>query len=357
MVPVSPLSRRQRDVLAALVCEFIASGLPAGSRTLSRHYGLGISSASVRTTMSDLEEMGLVFQPHTSAGRLPTDLGIRVFVDVLMAVRRLSGSERETIEHAFEDVKSPGDLWHRTVHLLSDLTQHAAVVRSPRADSLVLRQLSFVPLSGGDVLAVLVGQGGITQSRILHVRVDLSPSRLERIHNYLNELVPGRTLIEARHVLAQEASESRRTVDRFMTEALELGRCALDATADEPEIVVHGQARLVHSPAFANIDRLRQLVELLDDQERLVGLLDATLTASGPIVLIGAEHPLTELASCSMISARYDHGPSARGSICVIGPRSMDYARVLPLVEYMAEYLSSSVIPPRDEGRGDRATG
>jgi heat-inducible transcriptional repressor len=340
MVPVSPLSRRQRDVLAALVCEFIASGLPAGSRTLSRHYGLGISSASVRTTMSDLEEMGLVFQPHTSAGRLPTDLGIRVFVDVLMAVRRLSGSERETIEHAFEDVKSPGDLWHRTVHLLSDLTQH-----------------SFVPLSGGDVLAVLVGQGGITQSRILHVRVDLSPSRLERIHNYLNELVPGRTLIEARHVLAQEASESRRTVDRFMTEALELGRCALDATADEPEIVVHGQARLVHSPAFANIDRLRQLVELLDDQERLVGLLDATLTASGPIVLIGAEHPLTELASCSMISARYDHGPSARGSICVIGPRSMDYARVLPLVEYMAEYLSSSVIPPRDEGRGDRATG
>lgn len=338
---VSSLNQRQRDVLAALVCEFIASGQAAGSRTLSRRYGLGVSAATVRNTMTDLEEMGLVHQPHTSAGRLPTDLGIRVFVDVLMAVRDLTGREREYIEHVYGDTKPGGDLWHRMVRLLSELTEHAAIVLSPRPDSLVLRQLRFVPLSDGEVLAVLVGSRGTTQSRIFRVDTDLSPSRLDRIHNYLNELVPGRTLVEARRVLEQEARESRRTVDLFMTDALELGRTALDSTAAEPEIVVHGQARLAKSPAFADVERLRQLMALLEDQERLVDLLDATLTASGPIILIGAEHPLTEVAACSMITARYERGPTARGTLGVIGPRSMDYARVLPLVEYTAGLLSS----------------
>ncbi len=342
----STLGQREQDVLGSLVYEYIATGQPAGSRTLARRYGLGVSPATIRNTMSDLEEMGLLFQPHTSAGRLPTDLGIRVFVDGLMSVRDLPPEERRYIERRYERLSDEGELWHRTVRVLSELTEHAAIVLSPRPDSLVLRQLRFVPLSEGEILAVLVGSAGTAQSRWLKVKVDLSASRLERIHNYLNELIPGRTLAEARQVLEQETRESRRTLDRFAAEALALGRDALESDDGDPEIVVHGQARLVRSPAFADIERLRQLMELLEDQDKLVELLDATLRSENPAIVIGAEHPLTDMAACSVISTSYRRGTSALGTLGVIGPRSMDYGRVLALVGFTADLLSTAMDRP-----------
>jgi heat-inducible transcriptional repressor len=342
MLLASHLNQREKDVLASLVYEYIGSGQPAGSRTLSKRYRLGVSSATIRNTMTDLEEMGLVYQPHTSAGRLPTDMGIRVFVDTMMAVKALNQNERDFIINRFEDLSREGDLWVRTVHLLSELTEQAAIVISPRPDSMVLRHVRFVPLTDGEVLAVLVGNSGVTQSRLLRVDIDLSASRLERVHNYLNELVPGRTLAEARHILEQEAKESRRTMDRFRSEALVLGQGALETHDSDPEVVVHGQSKLVMSPAFADLERLQQLMGLLEDQDRLVKLLDAMMHSDGPTVVIGAEHPMTDLAACSVISASYRRGPMALGTLGVIGPRSMDYGRVVSLVGYTAELLSGS---------------
>lgn len=293
--------------------------------------------------MSELEEKGLVYQPHTSAGRLPTDYGIRVFVNSLMETEDLTGLEREYIGRRYDVLTNDGGLWQRTVRLLSELTEHAAVVLSPRPDAVILRQLRFVPLAEGEVLAVLVGTNGASQSHILKVDVELSGWKLERIHNYLNDLVPGRTLAEARRVVETEAKESRRSMDWFTTVALELGRDALAVPDLDQEIVVHGQAKLVQSPGFDDVERLRQLMELLDDQDRLVALLDATMKVVGPWVLIGNEHPFTETASCSMIAASYKRGPRARGTLGVIGPRSMDYGRVLSLVGYTADLLSADL--------------
>lgn len=337
------LSTRAREVLAALVSGFISTGQAVGSRTLSKRYRLGVSPATVRSTMSELEEKGLVYQPHTSAGRLPTDYGIRVFVNSLMETEDLTGLEREYIGRRYDVLTNDGGLWQRTVRLLSELTEHAAVVLSPRPDAVILRQLRFVPLAEGEVLAVLVGTNGASQSHILKVDVELSGWKLERIHNYLNDLVPGRTLAEARRVVETEAKESRRSMDWFTTVALELGRDALAVPDLDQEIVVHGQAKLVQSPGFDDVERLRQLMELLDDQDRLVALLDATMKVVGPWVLIGNEHPFTETASCSMIAASYKRGPRARGTLGVIGPRSMDYGRVLSLVGYTADLLSADL--------------
>jgi heat-inducible transcriptional repressor len=340
MVGAVELDKRKRDVLAALVYEFISTGEPAGSRTLSKKYGLGISPATVRTTMGELEELGLVHQPHTSAGRLPTDRGIRIFVDSLMELRALTDEERLSIQRRYGDLAVGGEGWSQLVRGLSELTQQPAVVCSPRSRGMVLRQLRFVPVGPGQVLALLVSAWGVTQSRLLRGAGNLTPAALDRIHNYLNELVPGRTLKEARKLIDHETKEAQRSLDQILLEGLRLGRDALGEDGDEPAMLVHGQAKLVQIGSGVDLERLRHLMDLLDDQHRLAALLDATIAAEGPLIFIGAEHPVTETASCSVIAASYSFGVEAWGTIAVIGPRSMDYARVIPLVGFTARILS-----------------
>jgi heat-inducible transcriptional repressor len=342
MTGVDDLDQRQREVLAAIIYEFIASGEPAGSRTLTRKYGLGVSAATIRNTMADLEEMGLLAQPHTSAGRLPTDLGLRLFVDGLMEVRHLDEQERRVIEARYGGLLLTNDGWGQVVRVLSEMTRQPAVVRSPRPSAQVLQHLRFVPLASGEVLALLVGATGVTQTRLLRVSADLAPARLERIHNYLNDLVPGRTLAEARRVLDHEVEAARERMDALALEAATLGRDALDEPAAAQQVVVHGQAHLVREGSTMDLDRIRQVMDLLEDQERLAELLDAMLASHGTIVLIGAEHPFTEVAGCSVIAAPYSLGGDAWGALAVIGPRSMNYAEMVPLVGFTARVISAT---------------
>jgi heat-inducible transcriptional repressor len=340
MSGAAELDKRKRDVLAALVYEFISTGEPAGSRTLSKKYGLGISSATVRNTMTELEKMGLVHQPHTSAGRLPTDRGLRIFVDTLMELRSLTDGERQSIQRRYGDLAFSGEGWSQLVRVLSELTQQPAVVCSPRPRGMVLQQLRFLQVGSGQMLALLVSAWGVTQSRLLRGAVNLAPASLDRIHNYLNEIVPGRTLKEARKAIERAAKDAQRDVDEILLQGLQLGRDALDEAGDEPAVLVHGQAKLVHAGSGVDLERLRHLMDLLDDQEKLAALLDATIAADRPLIFIGAEHPVTETASCSVIAASYSFGPEAWGTLGVIGPRSMNYARVIPLVGFTARVLS-----------------
>ena len=340
MTVAEDLGVRQSAVLAALVQEYISTGEPVGSRTISKKYQLGVSPATIRNTMSDLEDMGLLQQPHTSAGRAPTDQGIRIFIDYLMEIRSLSDPERFRIEQRYGDIALGNDLLSQVVRVLSELTQHPAVVRSPRADGLVMKQLRFMPVEPGRVLAVLVTSFGVTQSRLLEVTIDLNETRLERIHNYLNELIPGRTLSEAKQAILREKQESRRTMDQMMADALTLGRGALDELDEEPDLRVHGQAKLLQRTAQLDVEKLRHLMELLDDQAQLAELLDATMNAPGPLVMIGGEHPVTESAECSVIAATYSISGDSRGTLAVVGPRSMDYTKVVPVVGFTAHILS-----------------
>lgn len=340
MIALEELGKRERDVLAALVYEFISTGEPVGSRTLSKKYGLGVSPATIRNTMSDLEEMGIVYQPHTSAGRLPTDHGLRIFVDGLMDIRELSDVEQLLVQRRYGDLNLSGDSWNQIVRTLSELAEQPAVVCSPRASGMVLRQLRFLPLETGQILAILVSAYGVAQSRLLRVSVDLTPSTLERIHNYLNEHIPGRTLQEAQQHLEREAGEAKSSMDKLKVQALELGRSALEDSDAEPAVIVHGQSRLVHAGSSVDMDRVRQVMELLDDQERLGKLLDATVKSEGPLIFIGGEHPFTDSAKCSVIAASYSTGPEVWGTLGVVGPLSMNYAKVIPLVGFSARLLS-----------------
>jgi heat-inducible transcriptional repressor len=340
MVASVDLDLRQRSILAALVYEYIATGEPVGSRTLTRHHVLGVSAATVRNSMTDLEEMGLVMQPHTSAGRVPTDSGIRLFVDSLMEMRQLSPTEQSLIEERYGDVLLSSDGWSRVVRMLSEMTRHPAIVQSPTPNGLVMRQLRFVPLGAGQVLAVLLSASGLTESRVLQLEEELDPSTLERVHNYINEVIPGRSLAEARQTIEREIAENSRNVDALFIKALELGRDVLDDFDEEPRLIVHGQATLVREGTSVDVERLRQLMELLDDQKTLASLLEATIKAQGPFIVIGGEHPVTEVAGCSIIAAPYSFGSEAWGTLAVIGPRSMDYATMVPLVGFTARVLS-----------------
>lgn len=349
MVEPEDLDIRQRSILAALVYEYIATGEPVGSRTLTRRHELGVSAATVRNSMSDLEEMGLLHQPHTSAGRVPTDHGIRLFVDAFMERKELSPSERNVIEERYGDILLSSDGWNRVVRMLSEMTQHPAIVRSPTPQGLVLRQLRFVPLASGQLLAVLLTASGVTESRILQIEAELDSLTLERIHNAINEVVPGRSLAEARQVIEREIAENRRSFDAIAVKALELGKDVLDEIDDEPQVIVHGQAMLVREGTSVDVERLRQLMTLLDDQKTLSSLLEATISANGPFIVIGAEHPVTEVAGCSVIAAPYSFGSEAWGTLAVIGPRSMDYASVVPLIGFTARVLSTADQSDRPE--------
>lgn len=340
MWPRPDLGERQSQILASLVYEYIATGLPVGSRTLARHYGLGVSPATIRNTMSELEELGLVLQPHTSAGRVPTDLGIRIFVDALMEVRDLTDEERQRIAARAGGVGVRPDRWEETGRVLSELSQHAAIVLTPRPDSLVLAQIRFVPLASGEVLALLVGESGIVLHRPFVPKEEPGRRQLERIHNYLNELVPGKTLSQARAAIDVEMDEARQTLDALRTQALNLGRDALAGAGDDAGIVVQGQARLVAGRAAGDLEQMRHVMALLEDQSALSHLLDATMAADGAQVVIGDEHPATGGAAVSVVAAPYRHAAGALGSVAVVGPKSMDYCRVLPIVEFTALVIS-----------------
>ena len=323
-----------------MVYEYISTGSPIGSKTIATRYRLGVSPATVRSTLAELEELGLAVQPHTSAGRVPTDLGIRVFVESLMELRELSPAEQGMIAGRIADAPTTGDTWREAGRLLSELSEHAAVVSLPGPAARVLAQLRFVPLPSGEALALIVGQSGLVLHTIVRGPSLPSEARLERIHNYLNELIPGRTLAEARAAVEAEIGEARRTLDALRTEALELVRGALVGLKEEPGLVVHGQARLVRGRASGDMDRVRHLMELLEDQGTLAELLDATLGAEGARVVIGAEHPATSLAHCSVVAATFAGGCETPGAIAVVGPRSMDYCKLLPLVEFAARVVS-----------------
>jgi len=346
------LNARARQVLYHCVTEYVATGEPVGSRTLSKKAGLDLSPASIRNVLADLEELGYLRQPHTSAGRVPTDRAFRLFIDALMQVHALTGEEQAAIRERLASVEPGMNVMRETGKLLSELTGTAAVVLAPRAETLVLRQLRFIRTSNDEVLAVLVMKNGTVQNRFLDAAA--TEQELQRIHNLLDDVVEGRTLGDLRELFERRLQSERVQHDEVRRRAFELGGAAVEEVAlGESDLVIEGQDRLLDKPEFHDADHVRVLVTALDAREKLVALLDLAMQGKGGgHVVVGEEVGELGGGQLAIVGAQYTAHGQAAGGVGIIGPTRMDYPRVLPLVaataHAMSEYLDRA-----ESGRKD----
>ena len=334
------IGARAKKILHAVVSEYLATGEAVGSQTVTRRYGLEVSAATVRTVMGDLEEAGLLKHAHTSGGRFPTERGLRYYVDMLLRVRSLTSVEKDEIRERLSAGGDVPDVMQRTSRLLRELSHLTVVVQAPRPESDVVQHLEFVQLREGQLLAVIAAASGQIQNKLVPIDFTLSASDLDRINNYLNELMTGLTLEQARARLFEEVKSDRATHDELVSRALLLASAAVPS-APAPEVLVDGQSNLLAGKA--DLERAKLLLRTLEEKDLVVRLLDRTLTAPGICVFIGAEANLADLTDVSVVAAPY--GPEDRplGTIAVIGPARMNYSRVIPLVDFTAETIGEAI--------------
>lgn len=338
------IGTRAKKILHAVVSEYLATGEAVGSQTITRRYGLEVSAATVRTVMGDLEEVGLLRHAHTSGGRLPTERGLRYYVDTLLRVRSLTSGEKDEIRERI--APAGGDLpevMQRTSRLLRELSHLTVVVQAPRPDSDVVEHLEFVQLREGQLLAVIAAASGQIQNKLVPVDFPVTPGDLERMNNYLNSLMSGLTLEQVRARLLEEVQSERAAHDNLEARALKLASAAVPADAP-PEVLVEGQSNLLAGKA--DLERAKVLLRTLEEKDLLVRLLERTLGAPGICVFIGAEANLADLTDVSIVAAPYGADGRPLGTIGVIGPARMNYSRVIPLVDFTAEMIGEALAKP-----------
>ena len=341
-MPVN-LDPRAAELLKLLIERHLQDGLPVGSRTLARAFGVELSPATIRNVMADLEDLGFVASPHTSAGRVPTQAGYRYFVDTLLAPEPLSAVEQSRIaEELLPGNKSPSDMLQTVSGLLSRLSSMAGVVTVPRRNVTVLRRIEFLNLSGGRVLAILVVNQREVQNRVLDMGRDYTPQELERCANIINETFAGRDLYTLRRSLAEDFQETQKRVQQVLGEAAMLAEAAL--RGDEAEdYVLAGGTNLLAFQELADINRLRRLFDVLDQKRDLLELFDQCLNSTGVQIFIGGESGYQVLDGCSLVTAPYTIDGQVAGVLGVIGPTRMAYQRIIPLVSETARLLGTGL--------------
>jgi heat-inducible transcriptional repressor len=339
------LSDRARHLLKVLVERYIRDGQPVGSRTLSKDSGLDLSPATIRNVMADLEEMGLVVAPHTSAGRVPTPKGIRLFVDALLKVEPLSDAEIRRLQAEMEALRSgDGDIVGSVSALLSALTRMAGVVTVPRRSQVSLRQIEFLPLSDRRILAILVIDEKEVQNRILHMDRDYSSEELRTAANYLNAQFGGQSLARVREKLLEELAGTRETMNSMMLGAISLARQAFEEADEAGQgFVLAGETNLMQFAELSNVERLRGLFDAFARQRDILHLLDQCLAAESLQIYIGEESGYRIFESVSVVASPYSVGEEVVGVLGVIGPTRMAYDRVIPIVDITARLLGSAL--------------
>jgi len=339
---ITELNNRSREIFRQIVEAYMESGEPVGSRTLARRLAVQLSPATIRNVMADLEELGLLKAPHTSAGRIPTDAGLRLFVDGLLEVGDLTDDERERIESQCRaSNRSLPEVLEDAIHMLSGLSACAGLVVAPKTDR-PLKHLEFVNLSPGRALVVMVTEDGLVENRVVEVPMGLPSSALTIASNYLNARIAGRTLNEARSAILREIEEQRGQLDGLTAKVVETGLATWAGNREnEAYLIVRGQARLLEDvTALSDLERIRSLFEALETREQMVRLLDATGRADGVQIFIGAENTLFSHTGCSLIVSPYQNSKEQIvGAIGVIGPTRINYARIIPMVDYTAKVI------------------
>jgi heat-inducible transcriptional repressor len=339
--PITELTDRARDVFRMVVEGYIDSGQPVGSRTISRLPGINLSPASIRNVMQDLEELGLLSHPHTSAGRVPTEGGLRLFVDGMMQAAAPSAEERAVIENRLERGGPIEDALAAATAALSGLSACAGIVLVPKREP-VLRQLGFVQLSATQALAVMVGGDGSVENRVIDLPPGVTPAALAVVGNYVSARLSGLTLHEAQARLAEEIGAGRAALDRASQELVARGLAVWSEDgASRPVLIVRGQANLIDQAAAADLERVRQLLDEIEQRQEIANLLDSARAGQGMKIFIGSENKLFALSGSSVIAAPYRGGDGkVVGVVGVIGPTRLNYARVVPMVDFTAQALS-----------------
>lgn len=342
---IETLNARSRQIFRQIVESYLETGEPVGSQSISREPGINLSPASVRNVMADLEETGLIYAPHTSAGRVPTDIGLRLFVDGLLEIGDLSAADRASIDaHCAAEGRAREDVLAEASSLLSGLCHCASLVMAPKTDAAAIRHVEFVSLSPERALVVLVSEDDSVENRVIELPRGLPPSALTRAANYLNARLAGRTLGEARAEIAAELEARAAELDELTARVVNDGLASWTGadSGQAPALIVRGRANLLEDVSAAeDLERIRRLFQDLESKKDFVRLLDSAREADGVKIFIGAENKLFSLSGSSLIVSPYmKREGKILGVIGVIGPTRINYARVIPMVDYTARVVS-----------------
>lgn len=337
------LNERTQHLLKKLIERHIRDGQPVGSRILARDSGLDLSAATVRNIMADLEEMGYLRSPHTSAGRVPTVRGYRFFVDSLLQLDTLTDEEVANLRRQLDGEQTTEGLVKSVSSLLSGITQLVGVVMAPRRNYQTLRQIEFLPLPDQRVLAILVVNEKEVQNRIIHTERPYASLELQQAANYLNAAFAGKNIDQVRKTLLRELHQTRETMNQLMQTAIEMADKVFEASASEEDYVVAGQTNLMGIAELNDMEKLRHLFEAFSQKRDILHLFDQCLHAQGVQIFIGEEAGFDVLQTCSVVTAPYLVEGKALGVLGVIGPTRMPYERVIPIVDVTAKLLASAL--------------
>lgn len=336
------LSNRSLEIFKEIVETFVETGEPVGSRTISRRSSMKLSPATIRNVMADLEEAGLLYAPHTSAGRLPTDEGLRFFVHGLLQVGAISDLDKAEIERRCQTSgKSLDAVLEEATTTLSGLSKCAGIVMSPKTET-PLKHVEFVPLASHRALLVMITQDGFVENRVLELGDSVPPSVLVEASNYMNSRLIGRTLSEASSLIEQELTEHKVDLDKLSTRIVSDGIAVWNDTESKSSLIIRGQANLLSDVTVVeDLEQIRNLFNILDTKQAVKGLLDASIKADGVQIFIGSENPLFSMSGCSFVIAPY-HNANEKviGAIGVVGPSRMNYGKIIPLVDYTAKLVT-----------------
>jgi heat-inducible transcriptional repressor len=333
------ITPRQRQILKAVIHDYISSGEPVGSRSIARHHRSDLSAATIRNVMADLEEIGYLSQPHTSAGRVPTDLGYRFYVDSLMARPRLSKVEENRIERGISpNWGQAEDLMQETSRLLSHFSRYTAVVLAPKLGQNTWRRVDFVHLNRDRILVVLVADSGLVQQKVITIDEVIEQPELERISRYLNMLLGGVTLREVRSRIVSRMAEERNEFNQLVRRALELSNKTIEA--EEGQVYIGGAANIAHQPEFADVRKMKEVFSAFEEKSKLVKILDQCLSQGGLRIVIGSESEIRELRELSLITSPYKSGDHVLGVLGIVGPKRMAYERMVALVDFTGRLMS-----------------
>jgi len=339
------LSARSRQILEAIVEDYIATAEPVGSSAVARRHALTLSSATVRNVMANLEELGLLTSPHTSAGRVPTDKAYRFYVDSLVGLRQVSREEKkQIIQHCRQSGAGLSDILKETSRALSSLSNYMGIVVAPSFTSDIFRHIEFIRIGPRKVLAILVSTNGLVQNRLVETAEDIPENELIRMGNYLNELMQGLTIFQARERILAEMTNEKARYDSMMSQALRISEQTVTVGGDE--IFIEGQARILDQPEFSDVSRMKEIFQAFEQKSRMLQLLSGCMNSDGVQIYIGSETPVSQSAGVSLVTSRFVTANNTIGLLGVIGPTRMGYSSVIPIVDYTARLVGKLLNNP-----------
>jgi heat-inducible transcriptional repressor len=337
------LDARAREVLREIVMQHIASGEPIGSRTLAKCDRFQLSPASLRNVMADLEDHGYLQQPHTSAGRVPTDRGYRFFIDHLMKSRNLSAHERESIDEQVGQTSEVDEVLQLTSKLLSSMSDQVGMVFMPTLLQFAIRSMNFILVAENKIMCVIVGGNGMVVNKLVETRLTFTRDELETIGRYITAEFSGMTLDQIRRRLIRLTEQERALHDEMLQKTITLGIEAVNDVVPVHDLIVEGAASMLSKPEFAGAGALRKTFLALQEKEKLIHILESFLDEDGLQILIGSESDFTQVHNFSIVARRYGTHSAPLGMVGILGPMRMEYARMAPLVDYLGRALSRKI--------------